>query len=160
MTPDASAGIARIGPKAAGLSLRLTSSQTSPSSRDTRAEHIHGISVDRLLATGEPVETVAARLRKAACSRRLYSNDVGHDERWLRLLLKEAGDEPNALKLWCASILFRELASARGIDLATVEHEVRAIAPIAHRADDDARYLAAPISSRSECFELLFGVQL
>jgi hypothetical protein len=110
---------------------------------DPQAERIHGINLDRLLIVGEPVQTVATRLRDAAVGHRLYSNDVGHDERWLRSLLREAGNEnPDALKLWCANILFRDLASDRGVDLAAVRRLASQRVPVTHRADDDARHLA------------------
>ena len=110
---------------------------------DTRAEQIHGINLERLLIVGEPPKAVVRKLCQVAKGRRLYADNVGHDERWLAALLSAADVQPSAdLKIWCANILFRRLAAERGIELPAAEAGARKSAAVTHKADDDARYLA------------------
>jgi DNA polymerase III epsilon subunit-like protein len=110
---------------------------------DPKAEKVHGISREELLAAGEPAASVLEKLKGVAADRRLYSDDVGHDERWLKMLIQAAGAEPSEeLKLWCANILFRDLAAQRRRDLKSVKRDAERVAPATHRADTDARFLA------------------
>lgn len=111
---------------------------------DPAAERIHGIDRDRLCKHGNPAAAVVKALRAAAAGRRVYSDNVGHDERWLNELCRAARFEPGEdLKVWCANILFRDLAARRGLDLAEVTRRAKEIAPVTHKAADDARHLAA-----------------
>lgn len=110
---------------------------------DPAAERIHGIDRDRLCENGHPPVAVVKALRAAASGRRVYSDNVGHDERWLTALCRAARFEPSEdLKVWCANILFRDLAAHRGLDLTEVTRQAKEIAPVTHKAADDARHLA------------------
>jgi len=110
---------------------------------DYRAERLHGISRERLIEVGEPPTTVVACLVRAAQGRRLYADNVGHDERWLNLLLQAAGTVvSNDWKVWCANILFRQLAAERNVTLPAITAEAQRLSPPTHQAGDDARHLA------------------
>jgi hypothetical protein len=109
---------------------------------DERAERIHGIELDRLCLVGEPVAHVLSALRAAAAEHRLYADDVEYDGRWLLALCRATRFQPGEeLKVWSASILFRDLANRRGMDLTGFRARARQLAPVTHRADQDARYL-------------------
>jgi hypothetical protein len=132
-TPDGSSEARLIRPSAAWLDAHW----------DERAERVHGISRERLIEEGEPSTTVISSLAAAARGRRLYANDVGHDERWLNQLLRAAGTvASDEWKVWCANILFRQLAAERNVTLSAIEAEARRLSPVTHQAADDARYLA------------------
>lgn len=110
---------------------------------DPAAERIHGIDRDRLCEQGKSPSTVVKALRQAAAGHRLYSDNVGHDERWLETLCRAARFQPgDDFKIWCANLLFRDLAVGRGLDLPDVTRKAKQRAPITHRAADDARHLA------------------
>lgn len=110
---------------------------------DSAAERIHGIDRERLCEHGKPPTTVVKALREAAVGHRLYSDNVGHDERWLISLCRAARFQlSDDFKVWCANILFRDLAARHGLNLAEVTRHAKQSAPITHKAADDARHLA------------------
>lgn len=109
-----------------------------------KAQALHGIERATITKFGMAPDIAAHLLSRAASGRRLYSDDVGHDECWLALLLDAAKvTRTSDLKIWCANILFRDLARQHDIPLEPVEALARAGCPAVHRAEYDARHLAA-----------------
>jgi hypothetical protein len=113
---------------------------------DRAAERLHGIALVQLWQEGRPVWDVARRMNMALGGRELFS-DAPQDEAWLRLLFDAAGCEPSfTIRRTDARVLISHAAADRGLDEAAYAHAERLaieIAPRRHRAEADARHLAA-----------------
>ncbi len=118
------------------------------------AEQVHGLSRDRLLREGEPVETVARRMVDALSGHTLYASAPSWDGQWLSRLLRAAGLPRRALRLRDTEEAQRLAASAAletanlpaeavpGLleeSLGAARRAAEAAGPPAHRALDDAR---------------------
>jgi hypothetical protein len=66
---------------------------------DPRAEAIHHIAREVLLAEGMPVEDLAALLLATLAGHRLYASSPSWDGKWLSLLLRAGGLPRHALRL-------------------------------------------------------------
>ena len=110
------------------------------------AEKMHGILFEGLLRDGRPVAEIALRMNQVLAGRTLYSDDY-HDERWLRRLFETAAVRPTfTVDRMNAKTLIFELAAERGFDAPAVfraQAEALEIEPRRHRAEPDARRLAA-----------------
>jgi hypothetical protein len=111
------------------------------------AEGIHGISRERLLAEGVPVEQVAKEMVDILSGHELYASAPSWDGKWLSVLLRSAGHPRHALRLVKSDEAF--LSAAReGMEgkfpeaeiSAFVETVIRQTEPAspAHRALPDA----------------------
>jgi hypothetical protein len=66
---------------------------------DGKAEAIHGLSRDRLMAEGTPHDEVAQRMVSVLTGRALYATAPSWDGKWLSKLLRTAGLPRHALRL-------------------------------------------------------------
>lgn len=98
---------------------------------DANAEHLHGISLDRLKSEGRPAATIVAEIN-ARFSGWLHSDAPGHDLRWLQELRDAAGVElrANVVAKEVETVL-RELAEANETPRAKV-HEILNLERAAH----------------------------
>jgi DNA polymerase III epsilon subunit-like protein len=112
------------------------------------AERTHGISKERLIREGQPVNEVAHRMVKALRGHDLFASAPSWDGKWLSVLLRAAGLPRHTLRLQLSDDAFRR--AARGILLPGTEEEeiARLVEEViaetepttpAHRALDDAR---------------------
>jgi hypothetical protein len=107
------------------------------------AEAIHGIARAHIEAEGVPVTGAAARIAEAVAGRTLYSDNPMMDGLWLARLFAAAGwaEMPVRVEDTVALALSAEgRVSDMGWEQA--ERVARRIAPITHRAADDARHWA------------------
>ena len=113
---------------------------------DRAAEKLHGISLAHLRLEGRPVLEVAQRMNPALDGRELFS-DAREDEAWLKLLFTTAGVEPTfRISKIDARVLISQAAAESGLDEAAsacAKALAIEIAPRRHRAEPDARHLAA-----------------
>ena len=77
---------------------------------DEKAEAIHGISRERLVAEGEPHEMVAARMVEALSGHDLFASAPSWDGKWLSVLLRGAGLPRHALRLRDTDVALRSTA--------------------------------------------------
>jgi hypothetical protein len=114
---------------------------------DPDAEKLHGISLKELLAHGRPPFEVVRRMNEVLAGRELFSDGPADDERWLRIIFDEAGPDPTfTIRRTHADVLIAQLATKLGWDSASYEAakaEADRISPRTHRAEADARHLAA-----------------
>jgi hypothetical protein len=113
---------------------------------DPDAEKLHGISLKELLALGRPPFEVARRMNEVLVGRELFSDGPADDERWLRIILDEAGQDTTfTIRRTRADVLIAQLATKLGWDSVSYE-AAKAVAdrisPRTHRAEADARHLA------------------
>ncbi len=112
---------------------------------DPRAQAIHGIAPEQLMALGSPPLQIARRMNETLAGRELFS-DSSMDEFWLMRMFEDAGDDPAfTIRRTDANVLFAERAAQFGWDrrrLERVRDKANQIAPRTHRAEADARHLA------------------
>lgn len=65
---------------------------------DVMAEAIHGLSRERLMAEGEPHETVARRILEALSEHEVFVTAPSWDGKWLSVLLRAAGLPRHAMR--------------------------------------------------------------
>jgi len=111
-----------------------------------RAESIHHIPMAEVKTRGEPPYKIANRMNAALAGRELFA-DSAYDENWLRLMFDAAGFEPVfTIRRMLADLLIAQRAAAVSIP-AEVFKVLLAKAgdtiPRTHRAEQDARHLAA-----------------
>jgi hypothetical protein len=113
---------------------------------DPASAAIHGIALDWLVASGQPVEMVAESLAEAAKGARVLSDSPRHDGHWLRRLYAAtgAGSPPFALDdfhrfAWAAAAHRSPRPDGA---LVRAEAEAQARCPATHRAGPDARHNA------------------
>ena len=114
---------------------------------DPDAEKLHGISLRQLSREGRSPGEIAARMNKVLAGRTLFADSPVDDERWLQLLFAAAAADPtfstSPLK---AQVEIASLAITVGLDkdgYRAAKAEVALVSPKRHRAEADARYLAA-----------------
>jgi hypothetical protein len=113
------------------------------------AELVHGISLEDCVTQGLPVQEAAVRLNLALNGRLLYSDAPDYDGYWLRRLYKAAAMQPTfSLKLLPLEPLLRDTLRARGHgdwwpDIEDLSRHVHTRHPRTHRAEADARHMAA-----------------
>lgn len=114
---------------------------------DPAAAAMHGLTREKLLADGEPVAGVAARLVAQLRGHELFASAPSWDGHWLSLLLRAGGFPRHLLRLGDTEQVFAEAARARlgpeasDSAVAGLVSRVRAEAdrwPHAHRALADA----------------------
>ncbi|CAN7238639.1 hypothetical protein LJR219_000941 [Phenylobacterium sp. LjRoot219] len=66
---------------------------------DPTAEALHGLSRERLLAAGQPLEAVARRALEALSDHEVYVSAPSWDGKWMSVLLRAAGLPRHALRL-------------------------------------------------------------
>jgi hypothetical protein len=114
---------------------------------DPDAEKLHKISRSLLISDGRPPFEIARRMNESLAGRELFSDGPADDERWLRIVFDEAGFDPAfTIRRVHANVLIADLAAKRGWDSARYEvakSEAARAAPRKHRAEADARHLAA-----------------
>ena len=82
---------------------------------DPDAEKLHGISLEQLHAQGRPPFEVARRMNEVLAGRELFSDAPADDERWLRIILDEAGLDPAfTIRRTYADVLMRSLQRSSG----------------------------------------------
>ncbi len=115
---------------------------------DARAESIHKIRREQLVAEGETPRAVAAHLIEIFAGHKLYASAPSWDGKWLSVLLRGGGFARHALRLADTEEAFVDAAFAvlgpahEGAVLEIV-HEAREAAkggPVAHRAQADAEH--------------------
>jgi hypothetical protein len=115
---------------------------------DPDAEKLHRISMQQVLLYGRPPLEIASRMNTCLAGRELYSDSPVDDERWLRMIFNEAALAPTfAIAKRNAKSLITDRAFEMGWDDVQLEYtknEVDRVAPPrVHRAEADARHLAA-----------------
>jgi hypothetical protein len=114
---------------------------------DPDAEKLHGISLEQLLAHGRPPFEIARRMNEVLAGRELFSDGPADDEHRLRIILDEMGpDATFTIRRLHANVLISQLAAKLGWDSASyrvAKTEVARTSPRTHRAEADARHLAA-----------------
>lgn len=78
---------------------------------DEQAQAIHGIARDSLVAEGEPVADVAARMVETLTDHDLFASAPSWDGKWLSALLRAAGLPRHALRLRDTDEALRETAA-------------------------------------------------
>jgi len=78
---------------------------------DLRAEAVHGLARERLLAEGEPHDQVARRALEALRPHEVYVSAPSWDGKWMSVLLRGAGLPRHALRLMNASEAHRQAAA-------------------------------------------------
>jgi hypothetical protein len=106
------------------------------------AQSLHGLTHDRILAQGLPVDVVLAQLTQAIGNNRVVADSL-IDQYWLDTLAQAAG-APRPFRIDHVSLVIDESRAGEGairaaVDLADQRH------PIRHRARDDARWLSAVV---------------
>ena len=113
---------------------------------DPDAEKLHGITLWQLRRDGRPPLEIAAQMNRSARSSRAFADSPVDDERWLKLLFREAAIEPSfTISAVNADLLTAQAATKLGWDAAAYEEakaRVSEASPVRHRAEADARYLA------------------
>jgi hypothetical protein len=113
------------------------------------AELVHGVSFEDCVTYGLSVRDVAVRLNHALDGKVLCSDAPDYDERWLRRLYDAANIQPAfSLKLLPLEPLLRDTLRARGHgdwwpDIEDLSRHVHTRHPRTHRAEADARHMAA-----------------
>ncbi|TMV05677.1 hypothetical protein FGK63_16695 [Ruegeria sediminis] len=107
------------------------------SSWSLESQKLHGISRDLLESEGLDVQAVSNWLVAQIAGKVVVSDAPGHDQRWLDMLLKARGFEPNILLAGMDALLSRFTGPA--YDAAC---ETLAALPQPHRAGPDAERLA------------------
>lgn len=105
---------------------------------DVSAEALHGISRERLLSCGRPIDWMATQINQRLAGQTVYCDGWGHDYAWLNRLFEAAALQP--------SFRLDDLRSLLSEDEAARWHEVtqavRARLQLTrHRASSDARVL-------------------
>lgn len=78
---------------------------------DPKAEAIHGIERQRLVAEGEPHDVVANRMVEALSGHDLFASAPSWDGKWMSVLLRGAGLPRHALRLRDTDDALRETAT-------------------------------------------------
>jgi len=111
-----------------------------------QAETIHNIPLALLRDHGRPAFQVAKRMNEALTGRELFS-DGSADEDWLRKLFDAAGEEPSfTIRRTLANTVILRGAAARDLSDTSIikaAQETSRTFPHTHRAEPDARHLAA-----------------
>ena len=119
---------------------------------DPDAEKLHRISMQQLVANGQPPLQIARRMNDVLAGRELFSDGPDEDERWLRIVFDEAGLDPAfTIRRLHANVLMSQLAAKLGWDSAgykAATTEVTRTSPRTHRAGADARHLALLATDR------------
>ena len=105
---------------------------------DTKAEAVHHITRDILLAHGKPATEVAAALNRQLNGQTIYSDGWAHDYAWLNLLFDEAELAPSFRLENLRALLSETEADAWQVCKQSVLAEL--VVP-RHRASTDARVL-------------------
>ena len=119
--------------------------------RDWRrdAELVHGISFEGCIEHGISVIEAAQRLNEALAGKTIHSDAPGYDSQWLRRLYSAAQIEPAfPLTLLRLEDLIRTTLREQGhpdwwADIDDLSRHVDARYPRTHRAEADARHMAA-----------------
>ena len=113
---------------------------------DSKAEALHGISRALLGAEGVPVVEAATRISDATAGRSaVLSNHPGPDAWWLERLFTAAGKRTVPFRLANADALVTSFVGGglTGMgEYVVAEEQAKELAPITHRAADDARFWA------------------
>jgi hypothetical protein len=113
---------------------------------DPAAEALHGISLERLRASGHSTWDIAGRMNRSLEGRELFS-DSPFDEDWLRRIFAAAGCDPSfSIRRTDAELMISRLAASRGLNAAAyAQARSNAVSPEprAQRAGADARRLTA-----------------
>jgi len=115
---------------------------------DEMAEHVHGISRDRLEQEGLAHENACDRLVRALSGHALYASAPSWDGHWLSMLLRAGGQPRHLLRLADTEDVF--VAAVREglgpavepqtiIDIVEQARAVVESGPVAHRALEDAQ---------------------
>lgn len=113
------------------------------------AELIHGISMEDCTEHGLSVFEAADRLNQALSGKAVYSDSPDYDGYWLQRLYETAEIQPAfPLKLLNLETLIRDTLRERGkgdwwADIDDLSRHVGTQYPRTHRAEADARHLAA-----------------
>ncbi|MDA8230644.1 MAG: hypothetical protein M0006_04815 [Magnetospirillum sp.] len=112
---------------------------------DLDAEGVHGISLAMLAAEGVPAAEVAARIVAATADRMVFSDNPRVDAWWLARLFKAAGTD-TSIRLFDGHSFVYTFINSGGLtgegEYAMAQEQAKALAPITHRAADDARFWA------------------
>lgn len=111
---------------------------------DSRAERIHQVRREQLLAHGRAAVDVAALLNRELAGREVYSDSWAHDYVWLARLFDAAGLSPR-FRLRDLRELLDEFEQSR-FDAARAEVQSRATQQ-RHRASTDARVLQMTVAA-------------
>lgn len=107
---------------------------------DPVSEDVHGISRANIMEFGLSPRLVAEELMDIVGGCYVFSDARFYDQRWLDMLLHEAGVEEPWPILLNADELFRAaIQSGAGID--TVYAHAESVVPVRHRAEADAAHL-------------------
>jgi len=127
---------------------------------DPNAEHLHGISLDRLKAEGRPAREIIDEIN-ARFAGWLHSDAPSHDLRWLKELRDAAGVELNAnVVAREVETILREMAEAAEMPRAKVDEifDLERAAHVHHALHDAAAWIAARESIVRFEFEEAAGV--
>jgi hypothetical protein len=106
-----------------------------------KAQAIHGISRDRLMTEGAPVEDVAGRMIAVLTGCELYATAPSWDGKWLSRLLRGAGLPRHALRLQDTEVVqkrtIREALLAAQVPLDLCRKFTTSILAQARRQDDE-----------------------
>ena len=103
-----------------------------------RAEQVHGISMERLMAEGLDVAEVCGRVDAVLGEESAYSDNQSYDSRWADMLYQEA-ERPRPWRCKDVEQLYA------GIDKLVLRNSIQQahkLVPEFHRADKDAERLA------------------
>lgn len=125
--------------------IRAASIQELESAWDHRAQEIHGISLETVVAKGRAPTYVLNRMNTALAGRELFA-DSPFDPAWLQQLFELTDLDPTfQTRVMLSPALCDRLAVLRDTDsheYAAIKAETAKTSPITHRADADARYWA------------------
>jgi hypothetical protein len=111
---------------------------------DDGAQAIHGIARARLIAEGEPHDTVARRVLDELAAHTVYVSAPSWDGKWLSVLLRAGGFPRHAMRFRDSdeammAAALQGLPKPAAAELVERMRRQAAARPIAHRALDDAR---------------------
>ena len=122
----------------------------------TSAEALHGLSLDRLMIEGLPVEIVAEQLTRTVQGRCVLSDHLDSDRKWLHDLYHAVGIATLPFLLQNFYVFAKQVASAAGrrfeVAFTKVEAEAWQRFPIPHRAEPDAKRNAEMLRYLEGCW--------
>ena len=105
---------------------------------DGRAQRLHGLSREMLMAKGRPPEEVARLLNERLAGCAVYCDSWAHDYAWLALLFEAAGQQPRFRLRHLHELLDDRAAAGWDQACADVRQQLQLTR---HRASADARVL-------------------
>lgn len=112
---------------------------------DGQAEALHGISRAQLEQSGQPVAVVAKIMAEVVAGKVVFSDSTSYDQTWLFRLFNAAGWPGVPCRLEDADALLVDVVKKGrlgAIDKIEIDMTAQKVAPITHRAADDARHWA------------------